>query len=805
MFRSFAINPLTTVRSLAAKPLFDGMNHSLPTNGGRRGRCHGALRAIAATVSCALFAACPSPSSNQTPAQTLVFSQPSLYIEPGESAKVLIASNLFFSPSLANAEQPGTAQPLPESPLTLSLEQPELMGRSVLNVTVAADARPGRHEVRFSLRDQPDLIYRIIVVPTDATPRMAAVASIAAGELHSLALKSDGTVWAWGRNAFGQLGDGTLIDRTVPVQVVALPLPAIAIAAGSEHSLAILQDNTLWGWGNTGSFRLRTMGSEVDAQPLPVQVSEPNLFAAEATAGDRHTMLRNGGGGVVAWGSYSNGQTTASSLGNLTPVSGLPFAARQIEAAYDVSYAVLADGMLWAWGDGSFGQLGPAATGPQAFARPVQTVDDVDEVRAGLRHTLVLSNGTVRAFGDNLYSQLGDGSLMAQTLQPVIVPRLLSVQRVAAGRNHSLALQANQRVLHWGLSVNGQAGVPVAPPNQTRNYQLLPEVVTGLPGVSAIDAGSRHSLAVTTTSQSIYAWGNSTFGQLGDGTVATSRPVAVPVYGSGGTNAERHALTLLARGRGTVSAAASGNPIVAQGDASTGLAYGVSQGAVVTLLAEPDAGSAFLGWGGQASGRSSTVQVTMNRSRACLARFGTLPVAEFEAIQFVSSVLVRAEVDADIDGCIVLWEWDVGNDGSIDATGPEYEFVRPEEATEVRLRVTDNDGLTAASVQTVTGSGAGSGNQGGGGSNGLVADFYVLPEQPLAQFPTTFGGFVSSSPNGPLSNWQWDFTNDGTFDASGGEVTHTYNDPGTYSVRLVITDQQGQTAATTRELVVIEG
>ncbi|MFK7741793.1 MAG: PKD domain-containing protein [Planctomycetota bacterium] len=762
-----------------------------------------ALRAAAFGALCLLFAACPNSSPSSTPAVMLTFSQSRVCLEPGETGKVMVAQNRFSS-TLSRPAPLRTAEPLPASDLDLTIDQLEAFGRSALTITVAADARPGRHDVAFSRIDGPDVILPVIVAPTDSTPRMGPATTIAAGESHTLAIATDGAVWAWGRNEFGQLGDGTLIDRIVPIRVEGLPLPAIAIAAGDEHSLVLLQDNTIWGFGSTDSFRLRTIGNNIDAQPVPIQVSASNAFAAEIAAGSGHGLLRDDQGAVLAWGANQSGQTSNLQVNENTAVSGLPLAASQVTAAYDVSYAVLTDNMLWAWGNGSFGQLGPSANGVQALARPVLTVANVTQVAAGLRHTLVLSGSTVQAFGDNAFSQLGDGSLSAQTGQPAIVPRLISPRQIAAGRFHSLALQANQQVQQWGLSSSGQAGPPVAPANDPRDFQLLPERVTNLPSASAIDAGGRHSLALTTASDSIYGWGSSTFGQLGDGTIARSRDAAAPVYGTGSGGAERHVLAVLSRGRGTIRAEVAGLPLATSVDASRGVAFAVAQSQMVTLTALPDEGRVFLNWGAQASGTSATILVSMDRSRACIARFGTLPRAEFETTLLPSTVRAVAELDADLDGCIEEWQWDVDNDGSIDGTGREFAYDRPESASELRLVVTDNDGLTASSVQQVEGLGGGSGGSGGSGG-GPNAAFFFLPEEPFALFPVTFRGGQSSSPLGPISSWQWDFTNDGSLDASGEEVQFSYPSAGVYTVRLVVTDQNGQTDEATQSVTVLEG
>ena len=208
------------------------MKYQRTASPGRRKHLSSLPCSAALAISCALLCACPARSPAPPASTILSLSQPILYLEPGESAKVLVQQSRS-TPSLADASLPRTNQPLPASPLTVSIAEPIPFGRSELTVSVAANALPGNYEVRFERDQEADAIYRVVVVPTDATPQMGAVESIAAGEFHTLARKSDGTVWAWGRNQYGQLGDGTLIDRTVPVQVADLPLPALAIAAGN--------------------------------------------------------------------------------------------------------------------------------------------------------------------------------------------------------------------------------------------------------------------------------------------------------------------------------------------------------------------------------------------------------------------------------------------------------------------------------------------------------------------------------------------------------------------------------------------
>jgi alpha-tubulin suppressor-like RCC1 family protein len=120
---------------------------------------------------------------------------------------------------------------------------------------------------------------------------------IAAGAYHSLAVRSDGTVWAWGYNRFGQLGDGTILNRTAPVQVPGLS-EVVAVAAGGLHSLAVRSDGTVWAWGNNSAYGQLGDGTTTD-RTAPVQVQGLSEVVTVA-AGYHHSLaVRSDGTG---WG-----------------------------------------------------------------------------------------------------------------------------------------------------------------------------------------------------------------------------------------------------------------------------------------------------------------------------------------------------------------------------------------------------------------------------------------------------------------------------------------------------------------------
>ena len=306
---------------------------------------------------------------------------------------------------------------------------------------------------------------------------LSGVQDVAAGRYHSLALKNDGTVWTWGDNAFGQLGDGTYTQRTTPVQVSGLS-GVQAISANQADSLALKNDGTVWGWGDNWAGQLGN-GTTTSSTNVPVQVS-----------------------------GLSGVQDVAAGTGH--------------------SLALKNDGTVWALGYNRFGQLGNGTTINSNTPVQVSDLSGVQDVAAGQLHGLALKNdGTVWAWGDNGGGQLGD-STYTQRTTPVQVSGLSGVQAIASGAYYSLALKNDGTVWTWGGNGFGQLG------NGTTTNSNTPVQVSDLSGVQAI-AGGLLSLALKNDG-TLWAWGANNYGQLGDGTY-TQRTTPVQVSALSGVQA----------------------------------------------------------------------------------------------------------------------------------------------------------------------------------------------------------------------------------------------------------------------------
>jgi alpha-tubulin suppressor-like RCC1 family protein len=318
------------------------------------------------------------------------------------------------------------------------------------------------------------------------------VTAIAAGNTHTIALESDGTVWAWGQNVYGQLGDGSTTNRSTPVLVSQLSglTTVAAVAAGGNHSLALKSDGTVWAWGFNGLGQLGN--GTTDSRSTPVLVSGLSGVTAIA-AGRNHSLALKSDGTVWAWGDNAAGQLgDGTTVNRSTPVSGLT-GATAIAARFDHSLALKSDSTMRAWGYNGFGQLGDGTTANRSTPVQVSGLTGVTTISAGFYHSLAVKNdSTIWVWGYNQYGQLGDGTQTSHTA-PVRVSGITGASAIAGGDYHTVALMSDGTVWTWGFNRYGQLG---ADPTGTNMVRLSPGQVNGLSDVMAISANQEQSFAI---------------------------------------------------------------------------------------------------------------------------------------------------------------------------------------------------------------------------------------------------------------------------------------------------------------------
>ncbi|MGQ0829238.1 MAG: RCC1 domain-containing protein [Bacteroidota bacterium] len=350
--------------------------------------------------------------------------------------------------------------------------------------------------------------------------------SVAGGNLFSTFLCTNGTVHSTGFNAFGQLGDGTNVDKSTPVAVSSIS-NIIAISSGAEHTLALQSNGEVWAWGYNAFGQLGDGNNGNSNLPVKVSNGSGNLTGIVAvSAGDDHSLALDNLGRVWSWGRNANGQLgdgTSSDNNFAVLISTLTNVAA-ITAGDATSMALRCDGTVWLWGSNEYGQLGDGTTIDKFI--PTQEANGFTNIKAiafGGLHSLILNNtGTVYTCGNNFSGQLGN-SLVTSLIfsQAVNVPT--NIVAIAGGFYHSLAIDNTGVVKAWGSNNYGQLG------NNSLVSTNTAVTVTGLTGIVSISAGQDHSLALKNDGTA-WAWGRNDYGQLGDATtILRKTPVQVSI------------------------------------------------------------------------------------------------------------------------------------------------------------------------------------------------------------------------------------------------------------------------------------
>jgi alpha-tubulin suppressor-like RCC1 family protein len=363
--------------------------------------------------------------------------------------------------------------------------------------------------------------------PVDVIDLSSGVSAISAGGYHTCALMDSGEVKCWGHNLHGQLGNGTFVDSTTPVDVSGLASGVSAISAGDGHTCALTDSGGIKCWGSNDDGELGD-GTFIVSN-TPVNVSGLSNGVSAIDAGSGHTCALTALGGVKCWGYNSNGELgdgTWDSRNTPVEVSGLSSGVSAISAGSGHTCALETSGGVKCWGFNDWGELGDGTTANQNTPVEVNGLaSGVSAIFAGGYHTCArMASGRIKCWGENEYGQLGDGTFGGYNLPKDVIGLSSGPSAITAGYSHTCALTASGGVKCWGRNSYGQLG------DDTTTARAIPVEVSGLAsGVSAITAGYRHTCALT-TSGGVKCWGANSDGQLGDGT-NTDRHTPVDVSG----------------------------------------------------------------------------------------------------------------------------------------------------------------------------------------------------------------------------------------------------------------------------------
>lgn len=370
------------------------------------------------------------------------------------------------------------------------------------------------------------------------------------------ALKTDGTVYGWGSNNGSKLGNGNSSMSAIPIQVKGVDSVGFLSGVSKLESLgdsvyALKNDGTLYAWGKNDSGQLGD--GTTQNKNTPIQVlglgGDGYLLGVEdvVTSGNTVYALKTDGT-VYAWGNNTSGQVGDNSTTNRnTPVQvkgvngeGFLINITRITASSSSVYALKDDGTVYAWGNNSNGRLGDGSTTNRSTPVQVKGVDGVS-ILSGITQIVSSKNnsmyalsvdGTIYAWGRNDYGQLGDGSLVQRNI-PVLVKGeggvgvLSNVNRISTGDISAYALMGDGTVYAWGNNSNRQLG------DGTNSNRTTPVKVLGQNGSGFLDdvrflTSDIHTAFAISNNGNIYAWGRNDYGQLGD-TTNENKPYPVLV------------------------------------------------------------------------------------------------------------------------------------------------------------------------------------------------------------------------------------------------------------------------------------
>ena len=322
---------------------------------------------------------------------------------------------------------------------------------------------------------------------------------VAFGDAHTMAIKTDGTLWAWGIGTSGELGDNTLLSKSSPIQTVAGGTNWRQVSCGSSHTGAIKADGTLWLWGYNASYG--ALGDNTIAgKSSPVQTIAAGSNWRQVSCGGFTTTAIKTDGTLWAWGFNAGQLGDNTGVNKSSPVQTVAGGTnwKQVSCGYNYAAATKTDGTLWLWGSNTYGQLGNSTN--TGTSSPIQTISagtNWKQVACGgdilSGHTAAIkTDGTLWVWGHNTYGQLGDTTITHKSSPVQTVTGGTNWKIVSSGGTNTTAIKTDGTLWVWGYNNAGQLG-----DNTIVSKSSPVQTVTGGTNWKIVSTGGDNTAAIT--------------------------------------------------------------------------------------------------------------------------------------------------------------------------------------------------------------------------------------------------------------------------------------------------------------------
>jgi alpha-tubulin suppressor-like RCC1 family protein len=316
------------------------------------------------------------------------------------------------------------------------------------------------------------------------------------GYFHTIALKNNGSLWDWGYGGEGAIGDNQTLDRSSPVQTITNGTNWMSVDSATENGRAfgIKMDGTLWGWGHNATGELGDDSTNWKSSPVQTVTNGTNW--KQVASGAYHTAGIKKDGTLWMWGSNYCGQlgddTTITVSSPIQTICG-GTNWKQVSCGYCHTAAIKNDGTLWMWGSNYFGELGIDNTAFQSS--PVQTIcggTNWKQVSCGDFHTVALKNdGTLWLWGKNAYGELGDETTIDKSSPIQTITGGTSWKQCSGGQHNTAAIKNDGTLWVWGFNVNGELGC-----NDTTNRSSPIQTIMADNNWLSVSAGTVHMFGI---------------------------------------------------------------------------------------------------------------------------------------------------------------------------------------------------------------------------------------------------------------------------------------------------------------------